>query len=184
MEISLNKANKLYKKLQKYNYNPKSNFSMSLKLVTNLNECKDKIVSKVNEELDNWNTYKNIKKDLYNLKEKIFEANEKSNISKFMNDKELYKDYINTLENILDSNTELLSVNDITLDFISKIQNSNEPEPYRGFIFGIFDYKVFNGLLNDYKKQINSLDDKILELNAVTKIDVNFKDETKQFLGL
>lgn len=191
MQISLNRANKLYKKLKPLRSQvPQTTHQFSVTAVNadcseSVNAFKEKVKNYVGKKQDEVSDIYFILEDIYKLKNAIFEANMKSGVSQLMNQKEYLTILVGQLQHdILKlSDDELISPSSITGEYIAGVQKSERTYTQKIEV-PILSLEVSELNLDKYRKEITQVEDKIMELNATTKIEINLSDASKKVLGL
>lgn len=186
MEITLNKANKILEKLSSAELR---NVSCEIRRTFKKNDFEVDILDKINKESSTQKEnllYNNaIINDKFLLKSLIFKKNCECGLSDIFAEIEIVKSKISRLQYITSRSCEE-SVYYESLDKeIDRIKENLLPEQNSFDIeFLVFEENNIKNSLKEEKRKLNELEDKKMALNATKTIEIQFSEQTLEFLGL
>lgn len=187
MNISIDKAQKFYDKIRQglQSATPTGQITFKIDPAYSAEVILEKAVKKA-EEINKANKiYFILQEDNLNLKSEIFKANIATGLHDKINKLSLLKNKRGNIKNLIRRDTELYTT--ITSEFIDrKIQLiKNSPNmSVENFTVLIRDVEEIEIELKAIDREIVLLEDQIKELNYSTKIDIELKPETIEYLDL
>jgi hypothetical protein len=199
LSLTLNKANKILEKINnelkedsifgRMRNTDSAFITCSFSPTTSSKTIINEISKKVNKEHSEFEKKSNLIKDKFSLKQKIFEANVSSGLSSILSKIDIAKSTISILESILiqNQNEQTYSIEQITQTVVElEVERIKSKEELRNvsFVVKLYKEEEIKQQLQEFKKELNRLEDEKNLKNAETKIEVVFEELTIEFLGL
>jgi hypothetical protein len=192
MEMTLNKANKLLQKLAQHKgtfSNTHSISSISFKSVDleadgDSTRFKNTITNTVAAKTKSLNDEFLVLEDISNLKEALFSKNITAGVSPLMRKKELNQTTLSKLRSLLsDLDSDSVVSNDQVTDSFIKAGQTSESR-YDRFAVSLVSKEEIEKRIFDLTQEVNDIEDKILALNATTRLEITLSEPSQKILGL
>jgi len=195
MLVTLNKANKLVKKLNNYLHdnfqtrgsvaNIDKSFQIKDTTICDTDKFMTEMREKQKENADKLEQYFNLLEDSKRLKEQLFRENINSGLSEVLYKISIVTSKVSTLEYLLKNIKSNYNSFDLNNELVEKINAGGLTSEYsRSISINVFDENEIEKRLGEARIELNLLEDKKDSFNSNKKITIELHDYTKSVLGL
>jgi hypothetical protein len=202
MQITLNKANKLFAKFKQTRKDLRAVFERSrfyhedekVEAITTIEVSLANLTPRIVEEIQNmvdiyhrqYSDFVNIMEDFFNLKEAVFSANQRTGISQRLSRIEFLTEKLKLIDDLINESkrNKRLTLRAEEIDYQLLVQNLTHQEGKGELHISVFELSRLQQERQEVVNQMSQLEDEVAVLNNQTIIEVIFSEASRQLAGL